>query len=382
MLLVRVLAAAAKPALVGGALSAAAAGGFFAVHKTRDHGGVSAFRQAQGHGQQLLISEFGDTTDTIVAVDPNDVSVRKTVVTIDHAPGYGVFPVLAPDGTAIAYTALPAGVRNPSPDAPAQAAVVDDDGRVKLLADDVDLLVPPVWSPDSRSVVVRKNTPAQGSAGSFELLLLARDGARATLTTWSTAAVFPIAFAPDGSKLYFATLNNAGTDLYAIAPDGSSETKLAHLSDEIARDWKLSPDGATLAYSVAETGATPGVVTRALDLGSGRVSDVLAATTGPREEFNPAFRADGKIAVASVKPRGGSAVSVADAGGARDVASNDAAIDLPIGWSPDGGTLAVHSVDGRSPLEAAGSHIDLVRDDGGRTRVSDSADVLIVGWLR
>ena len=72
MIIVRVLTAIAKPALVGGALTATAAGGWFAF----DHSAprrATAFQQIQRPGQRLLISEFGDDTDTIVAVDPDDV---------------------------------------------------------------------------------------------------------------------------------------------------------------------------------------------------------------------------------------------------------------------------------------------------------------------
>ena len=167
MLIVRVFTAAARPALAGGTLIAAATGGWFAFDHYRG-GPVSAFQQVQGHGQQLVVSEFGDSTDTVVVVNPADVSSRKVIATIDHAPGYGVFPSLAPDGRAIAYTALPSDAAKPSPDSPATAAIVDVDEHVTVLADDVDLLVTPVWSPDSSAVVVRKNTPAPDSAGTFE----------------------------------------------------------------------------------------------------------------------------------------------------------------------------------------------------------------------
>ncbi len=382
MLLVRVLTAVAKPALAGGVLTVAAAGGWFAIDRARDDGNVSAFQSVQGHGQQLVISEFGHRADTIVAVDPADVTSRKTIATIEHAEGFGVFPALSPDGQAIAYTALPSDTVNASPDSPAHAAVVDVHGGVTLLADDVDLLVPPVWSPDSVSIVVRKNTPAPAAAGTFELLLLDRDGTRSTITSWTTAAVFPIAFAPDGSRLYFATLNAGGTDLYGIAPDGSDEEHIAHLSDEIARDWKLSPDGATLAYSVAESGAQPQVITRMLDLATGAAADAVAAS-GPRAEFNPAWDADGTLTIASLKPGGGSdAVSVNASGATASVASSGDAIDLPLAWSPEGDRLAVRSVAGATPAEAGESHVELIDGDGGRDRVSESADVLIVGWLR
>ncbi|TAK65680.1 MAG: hypothetical protein EPO22_04585 [Dehalococcoidia bacterium] len=382
MLIVRVFTAAARPALAGGTLLAAATGAWFAYDNYRG-GPVTPFQQVQGHGQQLVVSEFGDNADTVVVVNPYDVTSRKTIATIEHAPGYGVFPSLAPDGKALAYTALPSDAAKPSPGSPAIAAIVDTDDHVTVLANDVDLLIAPVWSPDSSSVVVRKNTPAPDSAGSFELILLRRDGERSTITTWSTAAVFPIAFAPDGSKLYFAALNNAGTDLYSVAPDGSGETRIAHLSDEIARDWQLSPDGATLAYSVSETGDTPQVVAKTLDLATGAASDAIAAGDGTKMELNPQWTSDGELTIASVKPEGGSSAVSVDATGATEaVASSGDGIDLPLGWSPKGDRLAVRAVEGAAPNEAGPSHVELVDRDGGRQRVSDNADVLIAGWLR
>lgn len=381
MIIVRVFTAAAKPMLIGGALSAAAVGGYFAVDTLR-RGSPTAFEQVQDQGQRLLISEFGDRGDTVIAVDPADVSNRTTIAQIEHAAGFGVFPVLAPDGKAIAYTALPSDLQNPAPDSPALAAVIDVREKATLLAADVDLLVPPVWAPDSQSFVVRKNSAAQDAAGSFELLLLGRDGSRSTITTWTSAAIFPIAFAPRGGTLYFATLNAEGTDLYGVAPDGSGETKIAHLSDQIARDWKLSPDGTRLAYSVAESGQTPSVVTKTLDLASASAADAVSSGA-PRTEFNPTWKSDGGLTIAAVQPEGGSrAISVDSGGAAQEVTANSDGIDLPLGWAPDGVRLAVRSVDGKTPLDAAAGRVEVVDSDGHRDRVSDSADVLIVGWLR
>ena len=245
MMLVRVLALAVKPALVSGTVTAAAVGGFAGYSHWNDSS-TTAFQSIQDQGQLLLISEFGEKADAIVAVDPADPAARTTIAEIDHAPGFGVFATLSPDGRSIAYTGLPAESARPSPGAPAEAAIVDEDGEVSVLADDVDLLVAPIWTPDGASIVVRKNTPEENGAGSFELLLLGRDGSRSTITSWSSAAVFPIDFAPDGSALYFATLNETGSDLYRVSIDGDREEKIAHLSDEIARDWKLSPDGGTM----------------------------------------------------------------------------------------------------------------------------------------
>ncbi len=391
MMIVRALIGFAKPALVGGTLAATAAGGWVALDRLGPHDSPSPFQQIQGQGQRLLVSEFGDSADSIVALDPRDAAARTTLAIVEHAPGYGIFAMLSPDGQAIAYTALPSDAARPGPDAAARAAIVDVDGAVTPLADDVDLLVGPVWSPDSASIVVRKNTPAADAAGAFELLLLGRDGSRTTLTTWTTAAVFPIAFAPDGSKLYFATLNNAGTDLYSIAPDGTTETKIAHLSDQIARDWKLAPDGSALAYSVVEGGSSPYVIAKTLDLATGAAAEAIAPDelqAGPpstgiaRGELNPAWRGSVELTIASLNLDGGGNAVVIDAAGAPSaITTNDDSIDVPLDWSPDGTTLAVRAIDGKTPADATTSHVELLYD-GERERVSESADVQIVGWTR
>ena len=395
MIIARTFIAFAKPAIVAGAVGASAVGGWFAIGKLDPHGNVSPFQQVQGHGQRLLISEFGDKTDTIVAVDPNDVAGARTqIATVDHAPGFGVFPVLAHDGKAIAYTALPPGAIKPGPASPAEAAIVDVGGETHALADDVDLLVPPIWSPDDQSIVVRKNTaPRDGSdgAGSFELLLLGRDGSRSTITSWQSASVFPISYSNDGAKIYFATLNNTGADLYSVAPNGSGETKIAHLSDEIARDWRLSPDGATIAYSVATSGASPAVITKTLALDSGNATEAVAADqleAGPpstgiaRGELNPTWRPGGQLTIGALKlDGGGDALTIDGAGATSRVTTNTDGIDLPLAWAPDETSLAVRALDGRTPFDASTSHVDLVRN-GNRERVSENADVLIVGWLK
>ncbi len=387
MFIVRVLAIAARPALAGAALTAAAAGGYFAIDSLHGDDGRTAFEQVQDDGQRLIISEFSETTDTIVAVDPANTGGRTTIATIDHARDYGVFPVLSPDGAAIAYTGLPAGTARPSPSTPAQAAVVDLHGDVALLANDIDLLVPPVWSPDSNSIVVRKNTAAGDSpdttdTGSFDLVLLSRDGSRDTLTSWSSASLFPIAFAPDGSALYFATLNDTGADLYRVDVQSHDEAKVAHLSDGIARDWKLSRDGSMLAYSETAVEGESRAVTKTLEIASGTVSNAAASADAARAEYNPAWDGNGQLSISSVKPDAGGDV-IADAAGApQPLTDNTDSIDLPLEWSPDSAELAVRSVEGASEFDAGASHIDLVARDGSRQRVSDSPDVIVVGWLQ
>ena len=148
----------------------------------------------------------------------------------------------------------------------------------------------------------------------------------------------------------------------ASRPDGTAETKIAHLSDQIARDWRLSPDGATLAYSAAESGSTPSVIAKTLDLATGVAADAVAPDdlqAGPpstgiaRGELNPAWKASGELTIASLNlDGGGNALSVTAAGGTSTVTTNSESIDLPLDWSPDGTTLAIRAVDGRDAVRS------------------------------
>jgi hypothetical protein len=164
---------------------------------------------------------------------------------------------------------------------------------------------------------------------------------------------------------------------------------VAHLSDQVARDWRLSPDGRQLAYSAAESGPAPAVVARLLDLETGEITDALAPDTleaGPpstgvaRGEFNPAWKDDGALTVASLNLDGGaSAVTVAQSGIDTETSAADR-MDLPLAWSPDETALVVRAVEGETPFEAGPSYVEIVSVDG-RQRISDSSDITMVGWL-
>jgi hypothetical protein len=396
MILLRMAAVFAKPALAAGVVTSAVVVGWYAYDNLAP-GDPTAFQQLQSQGERVLVSEFGINADTIVAVDPDDpAGSRSVIATIGHAPEYGAFATLSPDGGAIAYTALPVDAPRPGPDAPAIAGIIDADGTTTVLADDIDLLIAPVWAPNGSGIVVRKNTGCEAAgldcgeypAGSFELLLLGRDGSRTLLTAWRSAAVFPIGFPPDGASFYFATLSATGTDLYRVAADGGGETMLAHLSDNIARDWRISPDGQFIAYSSAEGTTTPVVVARVVDVVTGSIADAVpqasleagpASTGVARGEFNPAWGPEGELAVASMNLDGGSRTVSVAGDGVTDLDVQADQMDLPLAWAPSGNALVVRAVAGATPYEAGASTLDILTD-GNRVRVSESSDASVVGW--
>ena len=56
---------------------------------------LTPFQAAIAQDQRLLVSEFGDTADTIVSVNPEDASDREEIARISHAQGYGIFAALS-----------------------------------------------------------------------------------------------------------------------------------------------------------------------------------------------------------------------------------------------------------------------------------------------
>jgi hypothetical protein len=381
---VRVLRRAGKAAGVVVVVGALAVGLWFGVSALRGDGNSAA---KAGGSPLLIYSEFGRNSDTIWAAQADDPSHRSRLTTIDHAPEYGVVASLSPDAEHIAYTVLPAG-GSAAIDAPAEVWLMDRDGRNrKRLAADADLPVPPVWLPDGSAVVFRRSDNNE-SGGHFQLVQVTTLGVRRTLVD-ATAGVMPVGFTPDRS-LYFVSLSTSGTDLGVVYPSGGVMSNVAHLSDDFARDWHLSPDGARLAY-LAPRQTTSGVSYGAvvLDLGDGATNQLRAAAapSSQADEFNPIWRPDGTGVtigrLASNLAGGAPVLQMAAAGGpvVSALAAPPQGFDVPLVWSSDAGYLAVRFFEGDSVTNPGRSWVTVVGADGKRQTVSPNSDVEVMGWV-
>lgn len=345
---------------------------------------------AQKAGPLVVFSEFGVETDTLWAADPDDPANRIQLGRVDHAPHYGISPRLSPDGARIAYTVLPPDAPGRGPDAPAELWVLETAGGAPhKLAEGVDLLITPVWSPASDAVVVRRSQWQEEAPGSFQLSRIDLEGAAVPVAA-ADADLFPIDFSPDGAWLYYAVLSPAGTDLArATALGGGAET-VAHLSDGFSRDWHLSPDGTRLAY-LAETGGDDDIafVTHVLDLSTGQVQTPLASAG--LAQFGPIWERAGGLTIGRLDGPGGDSAPVrltAEGGvlapAVPTVPGSSAAgagFDVPLSWSPDGTHLAVRSFEGASLANPGPSRVVVVGADGRRHQLSPLSDVTVAGWL-
>ena len=370
-------------AVAAGALALALGLTFGLRGQASDTPGVSGRLQSllQAAGPLVVFSEFGEEADTLWAANPDDPADRFQLGRVSHAFGYGITPALSPDGKHVAYTVLPAD------GASAELWSLDTaSGKNSRLAQGVDLMTGPVWSPASDAVVVRRGVWSEGGSASVQLVRVQMNGAEAQVAS-AEADLYPIDFSPDGARFYYAVVTSTGTELaQAPAAGGGPAQTVAHLSDGFSRDWRLSPDGTQLAYlGQAPHNAGVAFVVQVLDLQTRQVAAPLAGAGAAL--FNPLWERDGLLTVGRVDGGGapvGIAMSGVDAGPPAQSLLRQAGgrgFDVPLSWSPDGVHLAVRSFQGSSAANPGPSYVEVLASDGGRQRLSPLSDVIIAGWL-
>lgn len=333
----------------------------------------------------ILINEFGIDADTLWVAPADKPSERQVVAVVPHAAHYGIYATLSPDGRHIAYTTLSPDLGDASADSPAEVWVMGVDGTYpRLLATDADLLVAPVWAPDGASLVFRRSRALENAAGDFQLVRVSLAGSETTLIA-AEVALFPVGFSPDGEQLYYTQLSVAGTELGQVPAGGGSPALVAHLGDDFTRDWHLSPDGSRLAF-LAPQESQAGTVLRAMvmDLDGKLLLRPALPTAGrPTQEFNPIWHPqDGDLTLGrlALGERSAPAMRV-HASGLQPLEAPSQGFDVPLAWSPDGGTLALRSFQG-DPMSGLGSwRLILLNAQGQRREISAEGEISFVGWV-
>ncbi|MGE0227129.1 MAG: hypothetical protein AB7I38_01395 [Dehalococcoidia bacterium] len=345
------------------------------------NGAVAA--PATTDGAALVVAEFGTNADRVFLADADDPDERTLLATIPHAPDWGINPGAPATTDLVVYTVLPPAAP-PERGSPAELYVLDaSTGETRLLAGDADLLTPPVMDGAGTTVAYRSN----GDVGLQSLVSVdLATGARRTLyQVETTFGVFPVGFEADG-HLVFAALSRAGTELYRATSADHSPELVLHASDEVARDWQLSPDGESVSF-LAPAIEDERVVHRlqVIDLTDGAA--VSMATERPPsavEEFAPVWRPDGSgITVGREAYPDAAAAAVTYPLGTGTPAPLPAparGYDVPAGWSADGEYLAVRSFDGVSAGDPGTETLVVVTPDGARVTVTAASELLFLGW--
>ncbi len=325
----------------------------------------------------VVYAQFGPEADVIYEASAANPLKRRRLSEVRHAREFGIVPSISPDGRQFAYLALPETNLEPDRDAPAEVWVASFDASRKpaMVGEGFFLQVRPLWSPDGSGLVVRRTTPD----GAFQLVRIDLATAGQSALVSSFAPAFPVAFSTDGKGLYFVTISVgpaglAGTDLHLLDITTATVSRVAHLSDDLTRDWTLSPSGDRLAYIARVAEVDGGIFTRVLvtNLASGETTSSGLDT----DEFSPQWSPAGDLTYGRV---GASRQMTGLVVGGGSVAAPAIGFDVPLAWSRSGSGIVVRSFDGPSVTAPGRAMLTLVTPSGSRKTIANG-EVTFIGW--
>ena len=319
---------------------------------------------------RLVFAEFGTNADAIYSAPATDPQDRTLVATVVHAAGWGLNPAPGIAGGRTSYTVLPPGA-TPSKESPAELWLLDvATGNQTRLARDADLLVSPVMRADGTMLAYRRT-----QAGGEQAIVKVdpQTHTRSVIHTDSSSfGIFPVGFDHSGAVL-FSRLTASGTDLLRAGEDGEAEF-IFHASDEIARDWRVSPGAEQVAYLAPELSGERWVHrVHVASLDGDRV-DAAELPAAAGEHYAPAWHPGGALAVGAR-----TAPLVLGGDGQLDLASSPVGFDVPLGWSIGGSYLSVRHFEGENS-SASGHETLVVIGEDVRTTISAPGELIFLGW--
>ncbi|MQC18499.1 MAG: hypothetical protein DWG80_05425 [Chloroflexi bacterium] len=332
---------------------------------------------------RIVFAEFGLNEDRIYSAPADALHDRTLQATVPHAPGWGLNPGVAIAGALVAYTILPEDA-SPERGSPAELWILDITTRdLTRLARDADLLAPPVFVDDGDGLVYRRSMGAVQELVHVEVSNLTREVVHSEQTSFG---IFPLGTAHDQSLL-FTRISPEGTDLLAIRA-GETPSLLFRASEDIARDWRISPDGRAISY-LAPVIDGERAVHRAHVVSLDTSEDLLpadepeGAARALTEQYGPVWTPDGRAITYGQEAATGDAepAAVVALDGSRDLLpAPEHGFDVPLGWSKDGRFLLVRSFNGRNSNEPGVERTILIDLQGGRTPVEVPSEVIFLGW--
>jgi len=331
-------------------------------------GAKTAFASAPA-GDYAVVSRTQGDQDIIAvvsSVNPGDV---REIARVSHIDGYAANGSVSPDGRRVALVVADGGSKaNPN----AALVVLDlDTGEQTRLADDVDILRTPIWSSDSSSVVVNRNAQTTDGRAAIQVLRVELGGADPVelLRVANVLGVYPVGFDAQG-RLVSVVVDGRGSTLVR---DGQ---ELGLLSEQITRDWRLSPDGAQIAFIESDVSgglAYRGRVAVVDNLGGG-VAHVESQVAGG-QQLGVAWKpGDAAPTFGQERETAGNAERMT----AQELESSPG-FDVPLAYASDGSALAVNHWTGASFADPGHATLQIV--DGGQ-RADVQGFARFYGWAR
>ena len=326
---------------------------------------------------RVVYAEFGPTGDHLYTAPATDPAKRTLVDTIEHADGWGINPGVM-SGNLVAYAVLPTGTAG-GRGAPAELWILDVATKQRTrLARDADLTVRPQLT-DANTILYRTTT---GDRQAIVRVDIAKQSRTVVYEEQTAFGVFPVGF-DAGGALIFVRLSTAGTDVLSARP-GAQATPLFHASNELARDWQLSPDRQAIAFLAPETRAERVVYRAQVVQLSGAHPAVLPEVAAAGEQYGPTWTSDGRsLTVGQEAGTAGAAPVTLLRPGAppTSLASPPRGFDVPFAWSAQDQYLAAHTFDGANSTNPGRESAVVIAQDGARRAIPATGEVILVGWL-
>ena len=328
----------------------------------------TAFASAPS-GSYAVVSRPEEEYD-VVAVTPAGGGEAVEVARVPHLPGFTASGSVSPNGKQLALVTVDAG----SPTRPEASLLLLDleSGETKHLMGDVGALQTAVWSLDGRSIVVTREVDGGKARPNVRFLRVAvRDGAAAEL--------FDVP-APLGA--YAIGFDSAGA-LISVSIDGSGShlvrngAEIALLSPQITRDWRLSPDGAQVAFIEAnlESGLRYIARTRNVDGSEGR--EVEGQSGAATQQLGAAWKPGEGSATFGREPSSAARSTEIGETQVQSQSLSVAGFDVPLEYAPDGSTLSVTHWSGSSFSQPGSPTLQLM---AGSNRIDVPNFTRFYGW--
>ncbi len=326
-------------------------------------------------GTRFIYKEFTSTADTVWLALAEDPAQRVPLANIEHAAAIGAKANLSPDSDRVAYVTLSGRSRA------SEVWVADlDAGKSQKIADGANIRVAPVWNADASTVAFLRETSAEkilvqaDAEGNGEAVLVADDA----------PGLYPIGYALDNSAFYYARVASGGTDIGVVSLSDGSASIVAHASDHIARERKLSPDGQSIVYLAPQfSNGRVQYAAFALPLDGGAPSPIASQSEPETDQLGFAWRPNSdEITVGDSQPASGMAVfSLTTGENLETLSAPPQGLDVPVAWSKEGEYLAVRSFEKAGTGGLADEKGVIVSSNGERKEMQAAGQVEFVGWV-
>ena len=254
-------------------------------------------------------------------------------------------------------------------------------GEPLLLAEDADVRVAPVWSPDSSAVVyqsfdrqrnstdvIRVNLGGQGRCPSNQ-----RNSRRIGLSPDLRTRWRHVLPGPDHWR--------AESRLLAVSSAGGTPQTVASIPGGILGGWALSPERERLVVASETNEGEWGLWVA--DFEAGSVARVQAeGLPADRELLTPVWHPrDAMVTLGTAPGTDGSGVLNVPLDGepADRLAGPEQGLDAPVLWSPQGVDLVVEEYS-EYPVQRRPT-LRLITGDGQRHALAEGAEATVIGWI-